>query len=350
MSLNAWIDRLRPYLRTLAFVSLILVGLGLLLEAVSGFIDLGYGASKGVSFSTGDGIWAALYVLLLLIAFLALFASAGARKGTYPSMTVMGVLFLAMLSLIVQGGGMFAITTSGSAWDSYAALSIAAGVVLLISLFILRGASTAMKFTGSIFAIAFTSLLIARLAAESGAPGGGYSLSSYLLTPYLPSYYFDPGTAFTALGIVGFTYLAMVAYLIVALGLLMYAVLRNTQLSAVAWLVGLVGILLYGIDMAWGNIAALANADWGFVSSNLTTSVTPVIAAVILAIVSFIIIAAAVVGMVVYGGGLAGMALVQPSAAQAQKPQVAPGTFCPSCGTQNPADNSYCKKCGAKLG
>jgi ribosomal protein L40E len=334
-------------------VSLLLVGLGMLLEAISGYVCIGYGASQGLSVTTGDGVWIALDTLLLLISFLTIIASMSVSRGAYPQKMVMGVLLFAVISLFVQGGGMLAISTSSSSWVSAAALAIAAGVVLLIGLFALRGPSLAMRFTGAIFTLAFTVLLMARLAALGGAPGGGYSLSSYILAPfyyYYGYYIVDLGSSYTSLGILGFTYLVLVAYLVVALGLLIYTILQKSRLAPLAWVVALTGFLLYGIDMAWGNIAALANANWTYVSHEVGYAVTPLIAAVVLAVAAFVVMAASIIGMVFYGGGLAGMALAQPSMAQTQPSQMVAGTFCPSCGAQNPADHAFCKKCGAKLG
>ena len=346
------IDRLGPYLRTLGVVSLLLVGLGMLLEAISGYVYIGYGASQGMSVTTGDGVWVALDTLLLLISLLAIIAALSVNRRTYPQNAVIGVLLFATISLFVQGGGMLAISTSSSSWVSAAALAIAAGVVLLIGLFILSGPTLAMRFTGAIFTLAFTILLMARLAALPGSPGGGYSLSSYILSQfyYYVHYYGYLGNSYTSLGIVGFTYLALVAYLVVALGLLIYTILQKSRFVPLAWVVALTGFLLYGIDMAWGNIAALANANWTYVSHEAGYAVTPLIAAVVLAVAAFVVMAASITGMVFYGGSLAGMAMAQPSMAQAQPAQAAAGTFCPNCGTQNPADHAYCKKCGSKLG
>lgn len=351
-SFAASTDRLGPYLRTLGMVSLILVGLGMLLEAISGYIDIGYGAYKGIAVTTGDGIWVTLDTLLLIISFLTIIASMSVKRGIFPQKMVMGVLLFAIISLFVEGGGMLAITTSPSSWVSAAALAIAAGVILLIGLFISRGPSLAMRLTGAIFVLAFIALLMARLAALGGAQGGGYSLSSYLVPslPILMSFWYDPGRGFTYLGIVGFTYFVLVAYLVVALGLLFHAVLQKSRLAPLTWVVALVGFLLYGIDMAWGNIAALANPYWTWVNNNMVYTTTPLITAVVLTVAAFIIMAASIIGIVFYGGSLGGMVMAQPSMAQTQPTQATGGTFCPNCGTQNPAENTYCKKCGAKLG
>jgi hypothetical protein len=332
-------------------VSLVLVGLGMLLEAISGYVYVGYGASQGMSVTTGDGIWAALDTLLLMISFFTIIASVSVKRGIYPQKMVMGVLLFAVISLFVQGGGMLTISTSSSSWVAGGALAIAAGTVLLIGLFILGGPTLAMRLTGAIFTLVFTALLIARLAALGGAQGDGYSLSSYILSrPYYYYHYiFDLGNGYTSLGIVGFTYLVLVAFLIVALGLLIYAILQKSRLVPLAWVVALTGFLLYGIDMAWGNIAALANANWTYVSNDIAYAVTPLITATVLAVAAFIVMAASIVGMVFYGGNLARIAVAQPSMAQTQPTQVIVGPFCPSCGTQNPADHAYCKKCGTKL-
>lgn len=353
-SFAASIDQLGPYLRTLGMVSLMLVGLGMLLEAISGFIDIGYGAAHGYSVTTGDGIWAALNALLLVIAFLTIVASLNVKRGVYPQSMVLGALLLAAISLLVQGGGMLAISTSQSSWVGAAALAIAASVVLLIGMFFLMGQTVGTRVTGAIFILAFAALLIARLTSLGGsslavAPGGGYSLSSYLLYPFISFFYIDPGTLFTGLGIVGLTYLVLVAYLIVALGVIMYAILQKSKLVPVAWVVALVGFLLYGIDMAWGNIAALGNANWTYASSELANTTVPVITAIILSIASFIIIAASIVGIVYYGGSLAEMAIALQPSIQAPPTRGTSGTFCSRCGTQNPADHVYCKKCGTKL-
>lgn len=44
------------------------------------------------------------------------------------------------------------------------------------------------------------------------------------------------------------------------------------------------------------------------------------------------------------------MMATQPAAATTSPPATGGGQFCPSCGTQNPLDYAYCRKCGAKLG
>lgn len=323
----------------------------MLIEAIAGYVDLGYGASQGAPMTTGDGIWATLSTLLLLMGLFTIIAAMSVRRGNFPKRMVTLTVLFAALSLIIQGGGMYAITTSGSSWNTAAALAIVAGVLLLITLFISMGSSMAVRLTGSIFALVVSILFIARIAGLGGgfANFGGYSLGSYWLAPTRFGL-FDVGASFTALGIVGFTYLAYVAYLIVALGLLFYAILQKSKIAPIAWVIALVGFLLFGIDMAWGNIASLANANWTFVSNELAYTVTWVIANVLLAIASFIVMAASVIGMVYYAGSLGGMAMAQPSMAPALPTQAATGTFCPSCGTQNPPENNFCKKCGAKLG
>jgi len=348
-SVTKSIESLGPYLRTLGMVSLFLVGLGMLLEAVSGYIDLGYGASHGFVLTTGDGIWAALDTLLLIISLLTIIASVSVQRGVFPQTMVMGMVLLAILSLLVQGGGMLAISISPPSWVSAAALAIAAALVLLIGLFNLRGPTVGMKFTGGIFTLAFTILLITRLSAIGGAPGGGYSLSSYLLYPFT-AYYFDPGYGFTALGIVGFTFLVLAAYLIVSVGVIFYTVLQKSRLVPIAWVITIVGFLLYGIEMAWGNIAALGNADWSYVSSEATVTVTPVITAIVLAVAAFVVIATAITGMVFYGGNLAEIAIAQLSIPQTTPVEATAGIFCSKCGAKNPAENAFCGKCGKKLG
>jgi hypothetical protein len=350
MSSGTSIGRLGPHLQMLGMVSLLLVGLGMLLEAISGYVDIVYGASQGLPVTTGDGIWAALDTLLLIISILAIIASIGVRRGRYPKKPLIGTLLLGSISLIVQGGGMFAISTSSSFdWVAAAVLAIVAGVVLLIGLFISMGSSMAMRLTGAIFSLAFVILFAVRLGVES-APGGGYSLSSYLLAPLFSFYGADPGSGFTTIGIVGFTYLVFVAYTIVALGVFINAILQRSRFASITWVVALVGFLLYGIDMAWGNIAALANANWTYVSSEMAYTITPVITATIFAVAAFIVMATSIVGIVFYAGSLGGMLMAQPSVAQTEPTQAISGIFCPSCGTENPADNNYCKKCGVKLG
>jgi bifunctional DNA-binding transcriptional regulator/antitoxin component of YhaV-PrlF toxin-antitoxin module len=47
-------------------------------------------------------------------------------------------------------------------------------------------------------------------------------------------------------------------------------------------------------------------------------------------------------------GGL--MTAVQPAVAIANPPVTGESQFCPSCGSQNPLDYDFCRKCGAKLG
>jgi zinc-ribbon domain len=345
--------RLGPYLKSLGMVSLLLIGLGMLLEAISGFVDIGYGASQGASVTTGDGVWAALDALLLIISFLTIGASFAVKSGTFPKKMLLGVVLLSSISLIVQGAGMYAISTSPSSWSTAAALAIAGGVVLLLAIFVSMGSSMGMRLTGAIFALAFSILLIARLASLTGAPGGGQSLATYLLLSGGYGYYysgFDLGAAFTALGTLGFTYLAAVSYLIVALGLLLYAIMAKSKAAPIAWVIALVGFLLYAIDMAWGNIAALANANWTVVTNSLAYTTTPIIAAVVLSVASFIAMAATIIGIIFYGGTLGGLMATQPTAAQPQPTQAAAAVFCPSCGTQNPPENTFCKKCGAKLG
>jgi uncharacterized paraquat-inducible protein A len=126
--------------------------------------------------------------------------------------------------------------------------------------------------------------------------------------------------------------------------------LQKSRLVPIAWITALTGFLLYGIDMAWGNIAALSNANWTYVSNETAYAITPLIATVVLTVAAFVVISASIVGMVLYEGRLAGMVIAQPSVLRGQTTQAAVGRFCSSCGTQNPAENAYCKKCGAKLG
>lgn len=375
------IASLSPYLPTLGMVSLLLVGTGTLLEAIATYVDLANAAFQGYSIGSGGAIWAAFATLLLIISIAILFAAISVRRGVFPKIAILG-LFLAAVSLFIEGAGTLALSTAASS-PTVSGLAIAAGVILLIALFISTnpstasfpstGASTGSLLAGAIFALVFVILLIVRIADLGGnfSQVGGSSLNSYLLSTTVsqPTAIANVENLLASVGILGTTSLAYISYLTVAIGLLFWAMLRNTKLASMAWIALLVGFLLYGIDMAWGNASALANANYGFI--DWTTEALPYVSAIILLVAAFIIMATAVMGLVFYGGSLwPGMAQAAPvqtttpttsqaTPQQAQQvrtqaaaqvaPQEAPPRACPNCGTMNASDSVYCKKCGNRM-
>jgi ribosomal protein L40E len=335
----------------------------MLLEAVSAFIIVGYAATQsGSSFGTIDGVWIALAALLLIISIMVMIAAMRFRRGTYPGLIAKIVILLAVISLIVEGGGMYAVSTdTAGGWATSAALAIAAGVVLLLAMFFVSAPSMGMKLTGAIFSIVFAALMIAKLASMPGAQTGGTSLNSaFVGVASIPSgapgyYYSFLSAAATQAGTLGVTYLAFIAFLLVGVALLFRAFVLNSRIAPLALIVALVGFIIYGIDMAWGNLDALSRI--GDIQ-NWAIGAVPVISAVLLTLASFIVMAACVVGMIHYAGSMGagagmgtGVAAGMGQQPMAQQPMQAPtSTFCPNCGTENPASNNFCRKCGAKLG
>jgi len=343
--------QLRPYLRTLGMVSLLLVGIGMLLEAASAYVVLGYASYQGYNTGAGGYLWATLATLLLLISLAVLFAARSIRRGFFPRITVL-LLFLAAISLFMEALGTLISPGGGSV--TVTALTIAAGVILLAALFFTATESTWVLLTAAILGLVSVMLLMVRVGDLGGqfAQVGGSSLSSYLLSGPTPQGTAVAGVAsfFASVGIVGTTSLVYIAYLTAAIGLMFWAVLRNTRLAQLAWVTTLVGFFLYGIDMAWGNASALAIAEKGPVE--WTTAALPFTSAIVLEVASFVIMASTAVGLVIHGQDLR-LDLTEErreEQAQAKPTEAVEVKVCPHCGTEIPIDSVYCKKCGTQLG
>jgi hypothetical protein len=153
----------------------------------------------------------------------------------------------------------------------------------------------------------------------------------------------------------GWSYLVYSAYLVLALALLLYAFLAKSKFTSLVLVVAMVGFLLYAIDMALGNLGTLSSTNWTYVSNSPGTSITPIIAEVVLGITSFIIMAGAITGIVYYTGGMMGVlvpSMSAPGQAVMQPAAVAVATkpgYCSKCGTKLAGDEVFCKTCGTKL-
>ena len=350
-SFDLLLAQLRPYLRTLGMVSLLLVGIGMLLEAASAYVVLGYASYQGYNTGAGGYLWATLATLLLLISLAVLFAARSIRRGFFPRITVL-LLFLAAISLFMEALGTLVSPTVGSV--TVTTLTIAAGVVLLVALFFTASESTWVLLTAAILGLVSVMLLIVRIGDLGGqfVQVGGSSLNSYLLSGPTPQGTAVAGVAnfFASVGIVGTTSLVYIAYLTAAIGLMLWAVLRDTRLAQLAWVTTLVGFFLYGIDMAWGNASALGIAEKGPV--DWTTAALPFASAIILEVASFVIMASTAVGLVIHGQDLR-LDLTQETVEEQAQATPTLGTeekVCPHCGTKIPIDSVYCKKCGTQLG
>jgi len=347
--------QLRPYLQTLGMVCLLLVGIGMLLEAASAYVVLGYAFYQGYSTGAGGYLWATLATLLLLISLCVLSAARSVRRGSFPRITVL-VLFLSAISLFMEALGVLISPTLGPS-VTVTTLTIAAGVILLVALFFTASESTWVLLTAAVLGLVSVMLLMIR-TSDLGAPFaqvGGASLNYYLLSGPTPQGTAVAGVAsfFAAAGIVGTTSLTFIAYLTAAIGLMIWAVLRSTKLAQLAWVSTFVGFLLYGIDMAWGNTTALAAAEKGPVE--WMTAALPFTSAIVLEVTSFVVMASAAVGLVIHGQDL-WLDLTQEkkeeekAKAQAASTQATEVKVCPHCGTSIPIDSVYCKKCGTQLG
>jgi ribosomal protein L40E len=350
-SFGLLLGQLRPYLRTLGMVSLLLVGIGMLLEAASAYMVLGYAFYQGYNTGAGGYLWGTLATLLLLISLAVLFAARSIRRGSFPRITIL-LLFLSAISLFMEALGTLISPTGGSV--TVTALTIAAGVILLAALFFTASESTWVLLTAAILGLVSVMLLMVRIGDLGGqfAQVGGSSLSSYLLSGPTPQGTAVAGVAsfFASVGIVGTTSLVYIAYLTAAIGLMFWAVLRDTRLAQLAWVTALVGFFLYGIDMAWGNASALAIAETGPV--DWTTAALPFTSAIVLEVASFVIMASTAVGLVIHGQDLR-LDLTQEKTekqAQAKPTQAVEVKVCPHCGAEIPIDSVYCKKCGTQLG
>lgn len=345
--------QLRPYLQTLGMVCLLLVGIGMLLEAASAYVVLGYSFYQGYNITAGGYLWGTLTTLLLLISFAVLFAARSVRRGSFPRITIL-VLFLSAISLFMEALGTLISPTLVGSSVTVTTLTIAAGVILLVALFFTASESTWVLLTAAILGLVSVMLLMVRTSDLGGAFAqvGGSSLNSYLLSGPTPQGANVAGVAsfFAIEGIVGTTSLVYIAYLTAAIGLMFWAVLRNTRLSHLAWVTALVGFLLYGIDMAWGNTSALAAAEKGPIE--WMTAALPFTSAIVLEVAAYVIMASSVVGLVVHGQDLR-LDLTQERTeerVQAAPTQAMEVKVCPHCGTEIPIDSVYCKKCGTQLG
>jgi ribosomal protein L40E len=323
----------------------------MLLEAASAYVVLGLAVSRGYDTGPGGPLWGAQASLLLLIAITALFAAFSVRKGLFPR-TALLVLFLAAISLFLEGVATLASPTAGPS-ITISALAIAAGVVLLVALFFSATESIWVLLTAAILGLVSVVLLMIRIANLAGefAQTGGSSLNSYMLSLPVtqPNSIASTANFFATLGILGTTALAYIAYLVAVIGLMLWSVLRKSRLAPLAWMTALVGFLLYGIDMAWGNIAALAQAEQG--PMDWTTGALPFASTIILVIASYVVMGSALVGLIFHGGNLS-LALTQevkPEEAQEKVAKPTETKVCPNCGTEISSDSVYCKKCGTKL-
>ena len=346
------LGQLRPYLRTLGMVSLLLVGIGMLLEAASAYLVLAYAFYQGYNTGAGGYLWGTLATLLLLISLAVLFAARSIRRGSFPRITIL-LLFLSAISLFMEALGTLISPTGGSV--TVTALTIAAGVILVAALFFTASESTWVLLTAAILGLVSVMLLMVRVGDLGGqfAQVGGSSLNSYLLSGPVPQGTAVAGVAsfFASVGIVGTTSLVYIAYLTAAIGLMFWSVLRNTRLAQLAWVTALVGFFLYGIDMAWGNASALAIAEKGPV--DWTTAALPFTSAIVLEVASFVIMASTAVGLVIHGQDLRTDLTQETVEEQTQaKPttQAVEVKICPHCGAEIPIDSVYCKKCGTQLG
>jgi ribosomal protein L40E len=350
--LNVVLAQLRPYLQTLGMVALLLLGMGMLLEAASAYVVLGYAFYQGYNVGAGGYLWITLATLLLLISLAVISAARSVRRGLFPRITVL-LLFLSAISLFMEALGTLVSPTLGPS-VTVTALTIAAGVVLLVALFFTASESTMVLLTAAILGLVSVMLLIVRIADLGGtfAQVGGSSLNSYLLSGPTPQGAAVAGVAsfFASIGIAGTTSLVYIAYLAAAIGLMFWAVLRSTRLSHLAWMTVLVGFMLYGIDMAWGNASALAAAAKGPVE--WTTAALPFASAIVLEVASFVIMASTAVGLVIHGQDLRADLTQETTEEQARAaPTISTEEkICPHCGTKIPIDSVYCKKCGTQLG
>lgn len=352
---------LSSYFKTVGFVGLLLLGLGMLFGSLSYYIDFGYAVSSG---SLPAAIWAFLVLgalvatVLLILSALTIQVGRQVRGGDFPRKIILTVLSLAAVAFILNGVGMFALYSTcnsncsyygyGSILDS-GIISLIAGIVLIIASSLSRGLTLQARITGSIFALAFgvLSSLVYYAAYLSSLIGYGSFVSLFS----------NVSGIYNPLGILDWGGLTGIAFIIVAVGFLLYSIMMKTKAVAIGYIVVLVGALIFAIGLVSDSLSQVtASSFWSFVSSTPIQGILPAIAEIVFVFAGFLLLAGSALGMAVQGQGLAGMMKVttapaQPTTAvQMGAPVAEGGEFCPSCGTQNAPENAYCRKCGAKLG
>jgi len=357
------------YFKTIGFVGLLLLGLGILLGVISYYIDFGYAVTSGTSIPGSVWVFLGLGIVvatfLLIISVLTILSGLRGRRGTFPRRMIMLILFLGVFAFILNGAANFALYSScGSScsfppWGTVldgGIVSLIAGIVLLIGVSLARGMSIQAKVVGAIFAMVFGIMATIQVHYSIfgyliGSVGLGAPSSFY-------SFFNDVSSLFDPLGILDWSYFTGIAFVVVAVGLLMYAFLSKGKAVAISYIIILVGALIFAIGLVRDSISQVtAGGFWNFVSNQPNLGIVPAIAEIFFIIAGFLLLAASGLGMAAQVQGLAGpmmagstMSPAQPAATPMQSQGMGAVQFCPKCGTQNEASAAYCKKCGAKLG
>jgi hypothetical protein len=353
---------LGSYFKTVGFYSLLLLGLGMMFGVFAYYIDFGYAVTSG---SKPAAVWAFLglgvlvVTILLIVSVLVILTGLREREGILSQMTIFMILMLVALAFILNGAGMLSLYSTCNSYCSYygygsildsGVISLIGGVVLFIASLLSRALTIQAKITGSIFALAFGILSTTQVYYNTYFP----SLISY---NSFVSLFQDVSGIFNPLGILNWSYFTGVAFIIGAVGFLLYSIMMKTRAVGITYIIILLGALIFSVGLVWDSLSQVtANGFWSFVSSTPVQGIIPAITEIVFVFAGFLLLAASALGVAIQGQSLASLMMIAPTVgtpstpASATQPVMGAGQFCPACGAQNAPENAYCRKCGAKLG
>ncbi len=336
------------YFRMIGFISLLLLGLGIMFGVFSYFIEFGYfvphlsGAPAGDLGWLGLGVVAA--ILMLVMAALIIVCGAQARRGVFPEKTVLTVLLLAAIAFVLSGVGMISLYSTCGFSCRYSDLStvidggiisLIAGVMLIVTFTISRGQTLSARVMRSMFGLIFGILVMFQVywytVGATGVQWGFYGILQYLASVGTSGNFSAPllqniNSLFNPLGVLDWSYFTGEAVMLATVGLVTYAVMAKSRAVAVAtsFIIVLVGALVFAIGLVWSSLSQLAAYGfWSFVSSTPIQGVMPAIAEVVFVVAGFLLIAAACLGMAVQGQGLGKLMVMVPASDQVSSQPVA---------------------------
>jgi hypothetical protein len=351
--------------KTVGLASLLLLGVAILLGSISYYVDFQQLLAAGVqnlgsAILTFLGLSFMIATALLVISVLTMAAGILARRGSFPVGVVVAILVLSSVAFILYGTGLlFVYSTcssvpyySASACSSYGSIldsgivSLIAGATLVITTLLSLSRSAAAKVTGSIFALAFSILLVVKVSYGPILAGEVPPFSS--TTGYY-SLFANVSGLLRPLGILDGSYFSAAAFIVVSIGLLIYAVLMHSRSRAVGYVVALVGFMIFAIGITWGSLGTVVDPSfWSFVWSQPGLGVIPATSEMLLIFAGFLMMAASALGIAVYAQST-GPARTQSSVVPVTPLRQRGGLVCQSCGTENPPENLFCRQCGMRL-